>query len=95
LLHFFNISREQYDKMLADQGGVCALCRLPERKEGIRHLSVDHDRRCCPGRKSCGRCVRGALCFGCNWLVGRIESAPGVMLRLSGYLGQRPFEGVI
>lgn len=27
---------------------------------------VDHDHKCCSGDKSCGKCVRGILCPGCN-----------------------------
>jgi hypothetical protein len=37
-------------------------------------LHVDHDHSCCPALStSCGKCVRGLLCFGCNTLVGRVE----------------------
>jgi hypothetical protein len=66
----FHITLEEYNAKLAAQGGRCAICRkLP----GRMRLHVDHDHRCCPGRKGCGRCNRDLLCFTCNGLVGAME----------------------
>lgn len=59
-----------YLDLLAQQGGVCAICRRPSR-DGKR-LSIDHDRRHCPGPRSCGACIRGLLCFGCNVGIGKL-----------------------
>src|SRR5438094_9480440 len=52
----FGISLEQYEEMLAKQGGVCAICGAPP-PEGTS-LHVDHDHE--TGE------VRGLLCFPCN-----------------------------
>jgi hypothetical protein len=30
---------------------------------------TDHDHECCPGRRSCGHCVRGVVCATCNSLL--------------------------
>lgn len=49
--------------MLQEQGGVCAICKQPPRRN---KLHVDHDHSCCPGKRSCGRCIRGLLCASCN-----------------------------
>jgi Recombination endonuclease VII len=76
----FHISIEDYDRMYEEQGGLCGICGKPGRgsewaaEEGaLRRLAVDHDRRCCPGSKSCGRCVRGLLCGSCNPKLGFYE----------------------
>lgn len=49
------VTVEDYDRMLADQGGVCAICGNPPK---VRRLDTDHDHR--TGR------VRGLLCHRCN-----------------------------
>jgi len=40
---------------------------------GKNGLHIDHDHSCCPGRKSCGLCVRGALCSFHNVYLGYLE----------------------
>lgn len=66
----YHITPEQYDAMLADQGGGCALCgRMPD-SNGKPRLHVDHDHQCCSGKTSCGSCIRGLLCGACNRLLG-------------------------
>lgn len=55
--------------MYFDQDGQCLLDICSN--EAIR---VDHDHKCCPGRKSCGRCIRGLLCDSCNLDLGIIEN---------------------
>jgi len=70
LKRLYGLSPEQYDEMLAKQDGKCALCLRPQDK---KHFSVDHDHRCCQGKKSCGKCVRGILCQPCNRRVASLE----------------------
>ena len=36
-------------------------------------LVVDHDHDCCPGGRTCGRCVRGVLCTRHNVIEGIFE----------------------
>lgn len=64
----YNRTLEWYEATLKEQEGRCAIC---EREAA---LSVDHDHRCCPGRTSCGDCVRGLLCTICNRDLGRYEN---------------------
>lgn len=62
---------EDYERVLEEQGGHCAAC--PKEPTETRRLSWDHDHSCCPGEESCGECVRGLLCTGCNLKLGKIE----------------------
>lgn len=70
----FRMTVEQWDVMLAAQGGGCAICAGTE-TDGLT-LVVDHDQKCCPskhGRKvarACGDCTRGILCSPCNIKIG-------------------------
>jgi hypothetical protein len=68
---YYNISLEQYEILFEEQEKVCGICRKTDSRN-IR-LAVDHDKRCCPGRKSCGKCVRGLLCGNCNRKLGFYE----------------------
>lgn len=52
-------------------------------------LVVDHDHECCPGSRSCGRCVRGFLCPNCNAASGMVGENPSVARRLADYI-ERP-----
>lgn len=56
LKKWFNIDLLEYARILAHQGGVCAICKKPP-KEG-KHLAVDHDH-------ATGQ-IRGLLCPMCN-----------------------------
>lgn len=74
----FGLKIPEYEALLADQGGVCAACgSSPESKR----LAVDHDRTCCPGTRSCGRCVRGLLCSNCNTALGLVKDDPYRLVR--------------
>jgi hypothetical protein len=59
------MSAEQYDELLRSQDGRCAICR-----DELTTVHIDHDHRCCPGKHSCGECVRGLLCPRCNLGLG-------------------------
>lgn len=73
--------------MLAEQGGRCAICR---EAFGLS-FAVDHDHACCPGKRSCGACVRGLLCVACNGSVGVLEHRPaGWLSSAADYLRNGP-----
>jgi hypothetical protein len=74
------LSQVSYDALLESQGGTCALC------SETRDLCVDHDHRCCPGKRSCGRCVRGILCRKHNAGLGHFSDDVKGLARAIQYL---------
>jgi len=58
------------DALLDAQNGKCAICTTP-----VARGNVDHDHSCCAGYRSCGRCVRGVLCGGCNRGLGNFRDS--------------------
>lgn len=89
LRFFYGITVEQYNAMFVAQGGVCAKCRHAC-KTG-KHLCVDHDHACCPGKRSCGGCVRALLCSSCNQMVGIYEKhAEDIREYLATYPPHKP-----
>lgn len=97
-LKAFNMTVEQYDWMLAAQGGVCAVCKRPEtykNKSGrIPRLAVDHDHSCCSGPSSCGDCVRALLCRACNSALGFLAESTDRMRQMAHYVESfRPTQG--
>ena len=77
-----------YDRMLAAQGGVCAICLEPP--PSGKFLDVDHDHSCCPGEgartRTCGKCVRGLVCRSCNSALHLLDN-PAKRARAMVYLG--------
>lgn len=73
----YGITKVIFEKMLADQNGVCAICKG---KPNRNYLSVDHDHACCPGVKTCGNCIRGLLCAACNAFLGRVNDNPDTLI---------------
>lgn len=66
LLDNYKLTVEQYDAILAYQGGVCYVCHQAEPVKG-RRLSVDHCHTT--------GLVRGLLCSRCNPIIGKLENA--------------------
>lgn len=80
----FGIDADFYDELLVRQGGTCFCGR--ELEDNGRMLAVDHDRNCCPDRKSCGKCVRGILCANHNLALGLFNDDPKLLRRAASYL---------
>ena len=84
LYYTFGLTPHDYDTILEKQGGVCAICNGPELTNS--RFSIDHDHTCCPGRKSCGHCVRGLLCRQCNTGIGSLGDSVETLAAAIAYL---------
>ena len=72
----YGITAEHADRMLAEQGGLCAICR---EAPGVH---VDHDHAT--------ERVRGLLCFNCNQALGNFRDRRDLLLRAAMYLDGGP-----
>jgi hypothetical protein len=75
------IARHGIDPDTFSQPDGCGICG-----ESNTTLAVDHDHRCCPGKYSCGQCVRGFLCNSCNNGLGRFRDDPELLSAAIAYL---------
>lgn len=73
----YGISSADYEKLLEEQGGVCAICGSTESKVNTR-LHVDHDH-------SSGK-IRGILCQPCNVTLGKMQERPDLLRKAADYL---------
>jgi len=62
--YMYNISYEEYEKMLIEQNYRCKICgfKTPKNK---RLLKIDHDHKT--------KKIRGLLCFNCNTALGKFN----------------------
>jgi hypothetical protein len=75
LKKMYGISLAEYEKLLADQDGGCAVCG---QKDEWFNLAVDH----CHGTRK----VRGLLCSQCNRGIGLFRDKPDLLERAARYL---------
>jgi hypothetical protein len=73
----YGISLVEYEKLLAEQGGQCAVCHGTKTRNGYR-FAVDHDH--VSGK------VRGLLCDTCNRAIGLLKDDPAVLRAAASYL---------
>ncbi len=76
LMRKFGITIEQYDAMLAAQGGGCFICGRPPREDISLHVDHDH---------STGK-VRGILCFCCNNALADFQESPALLAKAASYM---------
>lgn len=84
----YGLTWANYEELLRSQGGCCAICGSPTPGKGRKRFDVDHDHRCCPGGKSCGKCIRGLLCLGCNAGIGNLKDNSILLRRAAIYIDQ-------
>lgn len=73
----YGLDKEQYELLISSG---CMVCKSRD------YLFIDHDHSCCPGVKTCGKCIRGILCRNCNHAEGHLKSDPELVLMLYKYL---------
>lgn len=76
----YGISLEVYQKLLVEQGGVCAICGTlsGSKANGCKSLSVDHCHTT--------GVIRGLLCARCNRSIGELSDSPVLLRRAAEYL---------
>ena len=74
------LSQELWQSMLDKYDGKCWSC-----KTSLATV-IDHDHSCCPGTFSCGACVSGVLCVGCNSAAGHLKDSSKRATLLAQYL---------
>lgn len=77
------LSDSEFQDLKKKQDNKCALCGKEKR------LIIDHDHSCCPGLYSCGYCIRGLVCYGCNIFIGHLESNLDILKKALDYLPGR------
>lgn len=81
----YGMTIEQYDAVLLSQDGKCKGCGRSAATSTVA-FCVDHDHSCCPGKTTCGVCVRGILCSNCNAALGMVNDNPETLRSLIQYL---------
>lgn len=76
----YGLSQADYDALLSEQGGACAICAGLDPRSRYGKFHVDH---CHQTGK-----VRGLLCGRCNGLLGKMGDTLGGVARFVAYLQQ-------
>lgn len=90
LIRLYKLTPEMYTAMLRKQDYKCLSCsdvfsgKTNGKARGT--FAVDHDHGCCPGQKSCGKCVRGLLCYSCNCILGLAKDSIEKLSHCISYL---------
>ena len=82
----YGITLEDYDEMLNQQNGCCAICGSNDPGGPGKRFVVDHNHQT--------KEVRGLLCNSCNRALGYFQDSPSILskalnyLRTNGYYGE-------
>ena len=74
----YGIGIDEYDRLLAAQGGRCAICKSPDPRNRWGVFVVDH----CHATKR----NRGLLCGPCNLMLGYAQDDPETLSAAIEYL---------
>jgi hypothetical protein len=80
LLRTYGLTVEEYNQMLIDQKGACAICNIHQ-TELDRILCVDHDHET--------GLIRGLLCSNCNTGIGYLKDSKEILINSIKYLERK------
>ena len=98
LMFFYGLSLDEYERMLAAQNGVCAICGKPPLKTSVQNMSlhVDHDHAATDAAAGNGQMkIRGLLCNKCNVGLGSFYDNPAFLLSAISYLAVHQGLGIV
>lgn len=81
----YGLSVQEFDSLLEQQGGKCAICPAAVGDKRGLPLYVDH----CHDSGA----VRGLLCADCNFGLGKFRDDPALLIKAAEYLSERKREG--
>jgi len=72
------MTQDQYDEMVKNQGGRCAICNRTPEHNRWKKLYVDHRHE--------DNAPRGLLCSSCNQAIGLFQDNPSLLEEAAAYL---------
>jgi hypothetical protein len=82
LKHLYGLTVQDYERMHAEQNGLCAICGQPETLTApsgkLTRLTIDHDHET--------DVVRGLLCRKCNAALGSLNDSVEIVRAALAYL---------
>ena len=74
----YGISIQDYNNMLKNQDGVCAICGTSKLSKNKSRFAIDHCHHT--------GIVRGLLCTNCNSGIGKLKDNPDIVIKAYNYL---------
>lgn len=73
----YGLTLDEYNNLLKNGCEVCGV---------LNNLAIDHDHACCPGKITCGNCIRGVLCRPHNTAIGLFDDNIDLLQKAIDYL---------
>ena len=89
-LAMYGLTPESFQRLMDSQEIRCKICTITFQETP----HIDHDRSCCPGTGSCGKCIRGLLCRECNVGIGMLGDDPALLQAALDHVKAGPIDVV-
>lgn len=76
----YGITMEERDKLIAKQGGRCAICQVKFGEDKLTKPHIDHDHH--------SKRIRGILCTNCNVGLGMFRDDTRLLTKAKDYLSR-------